>query len=400
MKIGIIREGKVPPDARVPLSPEQCVEVSRKYPLEIVVQPSLVRCFPDDAYQRQGIRLQEDLSDCDILMGIKEVPASMLIGGKAYFFFSHTIKEQVYNRRMLQVILEKGIRLVDYEVLTDEAGRRLIAFGKFAGMVGAHNGILAYGERTGLYRLKRMKDCLDYADAKKVYRSLNLPPMKVVLTGTGRVASGAALVLSDMGLRLVSPSEYLYQQYDEPVFTQLSSSDYVASKGGGAYDRESFHQHPERYKSTFQPFYQNSDILVHGIFWDNRAPAFFTAEEMRREDFRIKVIADITCDIAPLSSIPSTLRASSIAHPVYGYDPVTETETPPYLPGSIDMMAIDNLPSELPRDASREFGEQFIHHILPELFKPESAMLARAVIAEDGELGAHFKYLRAYVMAL
>jgi saccharopine dehydrogenase (NAD+, L-lysine forming) len=398
MKIGLIREGKVPPDARVPLSPEQCVEVMQEHAVEIIVQPSPLRCFPDEDYRQHGIRLQEDLSECDILMGIKEVPIHMLIPEKTYFFFSHTIKEQAYNRQMLQAVLERGIRLIDYEVLTDGQGRRLIAFGKFAGMVGAHNGLYVYGQRTGLFQLPRMKDCLDYAAAKSLYQTLRLPAMKVVLTGTGRVASGAALVLSDLGLRQVSPTEYLRREFDEAVFTQLGSSDYASPKGGGRFDRATFHQHPERYKSTFKPYYQTSDVLVHGIFWDNRAPAFFTAAEMRREDFRIQVIADITCDIAPLSSIPSTLRASSIDYPVYGYDPETETETLPYRLHSIDVMAIDNLPSELPRDASREFGQQFIQHILPEIFQPQSAMLERATIAEKGELGAHFKYLRAYVM--
>lgn len=397
MKIGLIREGKVPPDTRVPLSPEQCTQIVRQFPVELVVEPSPIRCFPDEAYRQQGIPLQENLSDCDILMGVKEVPVQKLIPNKTYFFFSHTIKQQAYNRGMLRAILDKGIRLVDYEVLTDEQGRRLIAFGKFAGMVGAHNGLWAYGERTGLFHLKRMKDCLDYADAQKQYLNLNLPPMKIVLTGTGRVASGAALVLRDMGIRQVSPAEFLRLQFDEPVFTQLGSSDYVAAKDGSPYNRREYHHHPENFRSIFRPYYQVAALLIHGIFWDNRGPAFFTKEEMRSPDFNIQVIADVTCDVAPLTSIPSTLRASSIAQPVYGYDPLTEQETAPCQSHAIDVMAIDNLPSELPRDASREFGGQFIRHILPELFRENSPMIERATIADKGELGPHFRYLEEYV---
>ncbi|MCB9302577.1 MAG: alanine dehydrogenase [Lewinellaceae bacterium] len=397
MKIGLIREGKVPPDSRVPLAPDQCVYITQHFPVGIVVEPSPVRCFPDEAYWQKGIPLEEDLSGCDIMMGVKEVPIGLLIPNKTYLFFSHTIKKQAYNRNMLRAILEKNIRMVDYEVLTDDQGRRLIAFGKFAGMVGAHNAIFAYGARTGLYQLDRMKDFLDYAAAKKAYQGLNLPPMKIVLTGTGRVASGAALVLQDMGIQQVSPAEFLHRNYEEPVFTQLGSSDYVAPQNGAPYNRQDFHQHPENYRSIFQPYYQAADVFIHGIFWDNRAPAFFSKEEMRRKDFRIQVIADVTCDIAPVSSIPSTLRASSIAQPVYGYDPITEKETEPYQPNAIDIMAIDNLPSELPRDASREFGSQFIRHILPELLKENSPMIERATISENGELGPHFRYLEEYV---
>lgn len=397
MKIGIIREGKVPPDSRVPLIPEQCAEIIKNYPVDIVVEPFPGRCYPDELYRRRGIFMSEDLTGCDVLMGVKEVPVNQLITGKTYFFFSHTIKEQAYNRGLLRAILEKEIRLVDYEVLTDEQGRRLIAFGSFAGMVGAHNGILAYGRRTGKFALKRMKDCLDYADAKMIYQQLTLPPMKVVLTGTGRVGDGAAVVLQDMGLRKVSPADFLNREFAEAVFTQLDPADYAARKDGGPFNKGEFYQHPELYKGIFEPYCRTADVMINGIYWDKRAPAFFTKEEMRRPDFNIKVIADVTCDIAPESSIPSTLRPSTIADPVYGYDPATEEETEPYQPRSIDVMAIDNLPNELPRDASKAFGRQFIDYILPELLKEESPMIERATVAENGRLGRYFQYLEAFV---
>ncbi|MCB0595352.1 MAG: alanine dehydrogenase [Lewinellaceae bacterium] len=397
MKIGIIREGRIPPDSRVPLIPEQCAEIIRDYPVDIVVEPFPGRCYPDELYQQLAVPLSEDLSDRDILMGVKEVPIAQLIPDKTYFFFSHTIKEQPYNRSLLRAILDKNIKLVDYEVLTDVRGRRLIAFGRFAGMVGAHNGILAYGRRTGKYALRRMKDCLDYAEAKMVYQQIQLPPMKVALTGSGRVGRGAAMVLKDMGIRQVSPEEFLEQEFAGPVFTQLECMHYAARKDGAPFSKRDFYKHPERYKSIFEPYYQAADLMINGIFWDKKAPAFFTKEEMRREEFNIQVIADVTCDIAPVSSIPSTLRASTIADPVYGYDPQAEAETAPFQPHSIDVMAIDNLPNELPRDASKAFGRQFINHVLPELLKKQSSMIERATIAENGRLGAHFQYLEGYV---
>lgn len=401
LRIGIIREGKVPPDSRVALTPVQCATIVKDHPqIEIFVQPFPGRCFSDGEYDRRGILLQEDISHCDILLGVKEVPVAQLIPNKTYFFFSHTIKKQSYNRALLQEVLKKNIRLVDYEVLTNEQGKRVIAFGKFAGMVGAHNGIWAYGQRTGLFDLKRMKDCLDYAEAKMLYQEMTWPAMRIVLTGTGRVGQGAALVLRDMGIKEVAPEDYLSNTYDEAVFTQLRCRNYVARKDGQAFDKHGYYNHPEDYKSIFQPYTLKSDVMINGIYWDNNAPAFFTEAEMKNEAFNIQVIADVTCDIAPVSSIPSTLKASTIADPIFGYDPYTQQETPPYREPSVDMMTIDNLPNELPRDASNAFGSQFITHVLPELLIPESEFIKRATIAENGQLSPYFTYLQDYVDGL
>lgn len=398
MKIGVIREGKVPPDSRVPLTPEQCVHLNKSGKVEIVVQPSPNRCFKDDDYQKAGITLQEDLQDCDVLMGVKEVPIHQLIPNKTYFFFSHTIKKQSYNRNLLLAILEKNIRLIDYEVLTNEKGQRLIAFGKFAGMVGAHNGIMTYGKRTGLYDLRRMKDCHDYAEAKTIYQELDLPPMKIVLTGMGRVANGAAQVLKDMGIEQVTPENFLENEFQHAVFTQLDCKDYAAHREGNLFDLQDFFQNPQNYESIFQPFSQASDLMINGIYWDNQAPAFFTKEEMKTEDFKIKVIADVTCDIAPVASIPSTLKASTIANPIFGYDPNLEQEALPFQKGVIDMMTIDNLPNELPRDASTAFGEQFIEYIFTELLEQKvGGIIDRASVTKKGDLGKYFEYLRDYV---
>jgi saccharopine dehydrogenase (NAD+, L-lysine-forming) len=398
MKIGVIREGKLPPDSRVPLTPEQCVFLNKSGKVQIVVQPSPNRCFKDEDYQKAGISFQDDLTDCDVLMGVKEVPMEQLIPHKTYFFFSHTIKKQSYNRDLLLSILEKNIRLLDYEVLTNEKGQRLIAFGKFAGIVGAHNGVMTYGNRTGEFKLKRMKDCHDYAEAKAIYKTLELPPMKIVLTGTGRVANGAAQVLKDMDIEQVSPADFLEKEFQQAVFTQLDCVDYAAQKNGNTFDLQDFFQNPQNYESIFAPYTQASDLLINGIFWDNRAPAFFTKEDMKESDFRIKVIADVTCDIAPVASIPSTLRASTIANPVFGYDPVAEAEAFPYQENVIDMMTIDNLPNELPRDASQAFGEQFIEHIFQELLvQKEGGVIERASVTENGDLGKSFEYLRDYV---
>jgi alanine dehydrogenase len=397
MKIGIIREGKIPPDSRVPLIPMQCQKIQTEFKLPVLVEPSPGRCYHDKEYRNAGITLSDHMADCDVLLGVKEVPVSQLIPEKTYCFFSHTIKKQAYNRKLLQAVLQKKIRLIDYEVLTDEKGRRLIAFGRFAGMVGAHNALYTYAKRTGTFKLKRMKDHLDYAEAKANYKKITFPPVKIVLTGTGRVGQGAAEVLKDMGIRKVEPEDFLKNDYSEAVFTQLRLGYYVGRADGRAFPPKEFYEHPDRFVSVFEPFTKKADIMINGIYWDNRGPAFFTTEDMCAEDFRIRVIADVTCDIAPVSSIPSTLRASTIKDPIFGFNPFTGSEDDPYQEHVIDMMTIDNLPNELPRDASKAFGQQFIEHILPEFLKPKSEMLDRATIAENGALGEHFQYLQDYV---
>lgn len=400
VKIGIIREGKTPPDARVPLTPEQCAEAQVELPVRIVVEPSPVRCFKDEEFTKHGIHLQNDLSDCDILLGVKEVPIEKLIPGKTYLFFSHTIKKQAYNRPLLQAVLDKKIRLIDYEVLTAENGERLIAFGFYAGIVGAHNGLWTWGKRSGEFSLPRLHESHDYAEVLEVYEKLQLPPLRIVLTGTGRVSTGAAKNLRDMGVEEVSPEAFLSQQFEHAVFTQIRAEHYVEHREGKPFDKKHFYAHGDEYRSRFDRFWPLTDIFINGIFYDKKAPMFFTVEDMRRPDFRPKVIADITCDLMPASSVPSTIRASKIADPVYGFDPATGAECLPCQRHCIDVMAIDNLPSELPRDASAFFGRQLLEKILPELLKGrESAAIRRGMIAENGALTPEFAYLEDYVNA-
>lgn len=399
MKLGIIREEKVPSDDRVVLNPKQCAWLQKNFEVDLVVEHSPHRCFKDKEYMDEGVRIVDHVSDCDILLGVKEVPIPKLIQDKTYFFFSHTYKKQAYNRTLLQSILKKNIRLIDYELLTNEEGQRLIAFGFFAGMVGAHNALYTYGERTGSFSLNRMYTSFDYATVQQQYASIIWPPVKIVLTGKGRVGQGARKVLEDMGIRAVDPSSFLHQTYDEAVFTVVDFTQYVQRKDGSEFTQAQFFDQPEKFESAFAPYTQVADIMINGIYWDNRAPAFFSIEEMNSALFKIKVIADVTCDIAPVASIPATLRASTIADPVFGFDPKTGTEVAPHSPEVIDMMTIDNLPNELPRDASTAFGQQFLDHIWPEIAAQrfDEGILLRATMTRNGNLGPYFEYLTDYV---
>ncbi len=398
LRLGILREGKVPPDSRVALSPEQAAHVAADPRFDLVVQPSPGRCFADKAYLKAGIRMSDDLSDRDVLIGIKEVPVSQLLPDKTYIFFSHTHKGQLYNRPLLQAVIDRRIRLIDYELLTDEQGLRLIAFGGFAGMVGAHHALRAWGLRTQRYHLPAMHELDGYADAQAAFAKTSFGPVRVVLTGSGRVGQGAAQVLLDAGLVRLSPKQFLAGDLpDVAVFTQLSSGDYLRHREGKTFERGHFIDAPNNFEADFMPFARVADVLIHGIFWDKRAPAMFTLEQAADPDFRIQVISDVTCDIAPHTSIPSTVRASTIAKPYFGLDPKTAKEIDPFDPEGILMCTIDNLPNELSRDASNSFGKMFIELILPELLAEESAVLARATIAADGALAPRFNYLEAFL---
>jgi saccharopine dehydrogenase (NAD+, L-lysine forming) len=398
IKIGLIREGKVPPDKRVPFTPNQVQEIRQRFPqVGICVQQSNIRCFTDSEYKEFDTPVVESLTDCDIIMGIKEVPIADLIADKTYLIFSHTIKKQPYNRNLLQAVLEKRIRLIDYETLTDSQGNRLVAFGRFAGMVGAYNGLWTYGKRFNSFQLRRAFECFDVNDLKLELRKVKLPPVKIILTGAGRVGKGAMETLDTAGIRKVSPYDFIHTTFDEPVYVQLGSADYHMRKEGGHFNRDEFHKFPERYYSIFKNFMAHADILMAGAFWNPKAPVLFTVKDMLAPDFKIKVIADITCDIN--GSVPSTKKASAIADPVYDYDPATDSIKPGFsFDRFITVMAIDNLPCELPRSASEEFGHDLIDRILrPLLVDDPEGIIARATIAQHGQLTERFSYLQDYV---
>ena len=397
-KIGIIREDKVPVDRRVALTPAQAKKVNEGYEgVEVVCQSSDVRCFTEEDYKAQGIQAVAEVNDCDILIGVKEVPIEKLIPNKTYFFFSHTIKKQEYNRDLLQAILAKNVRLIDYECLTDQNGKRLIAFGRYAGIVGAYNGIMTYGKRYGLFDLKRARDCFDMEEMQSEYVKVKLPAMKIAVTGSGRVAHGAMEVLDGMGIQKVTHNQYLTESFDQPVYTQLSSADYHFKEDGTEFDYHEFYKHPERFSSDFLAFTRKSDLLIAAAYWNPKAPVLFTKEDMLDDNFKIKVIADITCDIE--GSIPSTKQPSTIADPVYDYNPASDKVLEPYSGGdNVSVMAVDNLPCELPRNASEDFGKEMITHILPSLLvNDEKGVIKRATITEGGQLTELYSYLQDFV---
>jgi saccharopine dehydrogenase (NAD+, L-lysine forming) len=397
VKIGILREGKIPPDKRTPLTPQQCSDVLEQYPeAEIIIQSSPVRCYTDEEYRAFGLNVREDLSECDLLLGIKEVPLQDLIPRKKYMFFSHTIKKQPHNRELLKAVIRNNIVLIDYECLTDLKHNRIIGFGRYAGIVGAYNGLLGYGKRYDLFHLKPAYLCRDMEEMGEEMKRIKLPNIKIAITGSGRVANGAMEMMGALKIRRITPFEFLNYSYREPVYTELNSEDYHRAKDGSPWSTQDFYAHPEKYDSTFEQYTRECDLLLHCSYWDPRAAPLFTKTDMRKPTFHISVIADISCDVN--GGIPATIRPSTIENPFYGYNPATEKEDVPFGKHVVTMMAVDNLPCELPRDASEDFGKSLIERVFPSLLgqDPEK-MLERATIADCGKLTDPYSYLSDYI---
>lgn len=397
MKFALIKERKNPPDRRVVFSPEELLNVKTQFPqAEFIVESSDIRVFPDSAYRALGFEVTDDVSDADVFLGVKEVPIEALIPNKKYFFFSHTIKKQSYNRSLLQAILEKNIELYDHETIVKQSGTRLIGFGRYAGLVGAYNGFRALGLRDGLFNLPKVETLDDLNAVKRELDKITIPPIKILLSGTGKVAYGAKEIIDHLKIKEISTALYLTSKFTEPVYCMIDVMDYNKRKDGKVGSKLKFYKYPEDYESNFMPYAKETDLFVAGHFYGNNAPYLFTREDAKSTDFKINLVADISCDID--GPVASTIRASTIADPFYGYDAQTEKEVAFDAKNAITVMAVDNLPCELPKDASEGFGEMFLEHVIPAFFNDdERGILKRAKITKDGQLTKRFEYLQDYV---
>ncbi|WP_370391762.1 NAD(P)-dependent oxidoreductase [uncultured Winogradskyella sp.] len=397
MTFAIIRERKNPPDRRVVFSPKTLAKARQEFPdAEFIVETSKIRVFKDDRYRKYGFEVLDNVSKADVMIGVKEVPIEALMPNKAYFFFSHTIKKQPYNRDLLRAILEKNITLYDHETIVDSNGYRLIGFGRYAGLVGAYNGFRALGLRDGLFNLPKCESLADLHAVKAELDKITIPNIKILLSGTGKVAKGAAEILNHLGIKEVSDALYLTSEFTEPVYCRVDVMEYAKRKDGKVGDRLEFYKDPTGYESNFMPYAKVSDMFIAGHFYGNNAPYLFTREDVKHPDFKINLVADISCDID--GPVASTIRPSTIAEPFYGYDPKTEKEVAFDAEGAITVMAVDNLPCELPKDASEGFGETFLKHVLPAFFNNDAkGILERAKVTENGQLTERFKYLQDFV---
>lgn len=398
MKFAIITERKSPPDKRVVFSPKMLAAFRDKYPeAQIVVEPSDVRVFNNEEYKAEGFDVTNDIADADVFIGVKEVPVDSLIPNKKYVFFSHTIKKQPYNQKLLQAVIDKSITLYDHETIVDSNNRRLIGFGRYAGIVGTYNAFRAFGLKFELYTLPKANALQDQQALISRLKRLVLPPLKIVLTGKGKVGCGAKEMLDGMKIKHVDANDFLNKTYDSPVYTQIDVLDYNKRKDSAeATSNQDFFDAPQEFTSDFARFANAADIFIAGHFHGNNAPDILTRDMLRDKNCKIKVVADISCDVD--GPIASTLRASTIENPLYGYNPSTGLETDVFHPAAIAVMAVDNLPCELPRDASEGFGQMFLEHVVPAFFNNDKDdVLKRSTIAENGRLTERFKYLNSYV---
>ena len=395
--IGIIREGKIPADNRTPLTPRQCHELMEWFPeLRIQAEWSPIRCYTDEDYTHFHIPVKEYVHDVDLLLGIKEVPIDRLLEGKTYMFFSHTHKKQSYNRPLLRAILDKKITLIDYELVTDEKGVRMIGFGRWAGIVGAHYALLMLGERRKEYTLKPAHQCINLQELVDQYENIEFPAVKFAITGTGRVAEGALEIMEHAQIRQVSKEEYLNQEFDHPVFVQLKTEDLYKSKDGSTFNKTLFHSHPEEFDNAFVPVMDKTDVLINCIFWHPLAPRLFEIPDLKKPDFKMFTIADISCDID--GSVPITTTITYTGDPVLGYHIEEGKFGKPYQGKTIDLMAIATLPNELPKDASRDFGLIMKNTVIPKLLEEtDELFFERATIAKEGALTPRFAYLQDFV---
>ena len=397
MKIGIIKEYKNPPDKRVVFSPEKCVEVVKKYPeVKFLIESSDIRCFSDDEYESIGLEIVDDLSECDILIGVKEVPIEKLIVNKKYFFFSHTIKKQPYNKKLLQEILKKNIELYDHETIVDKSNNRLIGFGYYAGVIGAYNGFRAYGLKKKLFKIPKAIELKDRVEFNQTLKQIKIPNIKILLSGKGRVGSGTKEVLDFLKIKQVSPNDFVDKEFDEAVYTNIDVLDYNYSNSIEN-SISNFYNFPEKFESTFSKFSSVADIYFAGHYHNPKAPKLITNQDIKENSFNIDVIADISCDID--GPIASTIRPSTIDNPIYGFHKSNSIECDFLDPDAIAVMAVDNLPCELPRDSSEMFGDMFLKYVIPSFFNHDKEdILKNSKMTSNGKLTPRFKYLSDYVV--
>ncbi len=400
MKFAIIKERKNPPDRRVVFSPQKLAEARDKFPsAEFIVESSGIRVFPDSDYSDLGFKVTNDVSDADAMIGVKEVPIDHLIPNKKYFYFSHTIKKQPYNRKLLKAMLDKNIEMYDHETIVKENGARLIGFGRYAGLVGAYNGFRALGLRDKLFNLPKVETLPDLDAVKAELDKIEIPNIKILLTGTGKVAFGAKEILDHLGIKQVSDALYLTSQFTESVYCMADVMEYAKRIDGKVGDKYKFYKDPSGYESNFIAYAKETDYFIAGHFYGDGAPFLFTREDAKRDDFRINLVADVSCDID--GPVASTIRPSTIADPFYGYDPKTEKEVAFDAENAITVMAVDNLPCELPKDASEGFGDTFLDHVIPAFFNGDKdGILDRAKMTTAvGTLTKRYSYLQDYVDA-
>ena len=404
-KIAIIRESRSD-DRRTPLVPAHIKELLSTFSdLSISVQPSNHRCFSDQEYEEQGAIITEDLSACNLVLGVKEIEPDLLIPLKSYMFFSHTSKIQPDNsaaaqgtpgmdkKELLKEILKKKITLIDYENIRDDLSRRYLGFGRFAGIVGCYNSLNLYLETLGQQPMPRAHELNSYEKLKDNIGKRDFGNARIIITGDGRVARGSLEFLKFANIQKVLPDEYLQYNNSSAIFCNLPTSAYVSNKDGNVFDLQHFINSPEMYISVLDKYMPSTSMLISSHYWDPKSPRLFEKKDIEKYN-NLKVIGDITCDVN--GSIPTTSRPSTIIDPYYYIDRTTLQEINQHNQ-ALAIMAVDNLPSELPKDSSKEFGDGIVKEVLPYILEKDDGRIKRATITKNGYFLPSYKYLTNYI---
>ena len=405
--ISIIKEARID-ENRTPFTPNQIQILIANFPnLHVLVQPSKNRCFNDEDYSKAGAKIEEDIIRSDIIFGVKEVEISKLIENKTYLFFSHTSKVRkdisqstkdkaiIYKKELLREVIKKKITLIDYENIRETSGKgyRYLGFGRFAGIVGCYNTLNLYLKLQKKQLLPRAFEINSYEKIKKLISKKNFNKIKILLTGSGNVAKGSMEILKHTNIKQISLNDYLNKKYDEAVFCNISLREHVERNDGKHSSYQDFMLNPHEYKSTATNYLYSTDMLITGHYWEPKFPKLFSLNQINKFK-NLKIIGDITCDIN--GSIPTTIRSTSIAKPYYSFD-INSMKEIDLCNKGIAVMAVDNLPSELPNEASEEFGKSIISEVLPFLIGKDDGRINRATTTSQGKLCPTFRYLENFI---
>ena len=397
MKIGIIPENPLFTDKRVPLIPEQARQLQEQYPgLKILVQSSDHRCIPDRAYRSAGIEVKEDISECDIFMSLSPPAPQELIPLKTYIFFSKLIHQKPESHKLLKTALQRKIKLIDYESIINQMGQRIVDFGRFTGIVGAYNSILAYGRRYRLFQLKPALLCSDIQEMRLEYNKVRLPPIKIVVTGLGNVIQGIDEVFQSMGIQPVNATSFLNKTYNKPVYTILRSAHYYKDKTQTDWDARKFYENPEGFEGDFLKYAKVSHIFVRAHYSSARHAPLFQQEDLQNKDFKIRVLCDLACDVSPI--LPETLKVATLESPLYDYSPQQDSIIEAFShEQNLTVIAVENLAAELPLDASKSFGKQLVTEVFPALLNSDSdPLIQRSIIVNNGRIMPNFMFLERF----
>ena len=398
--IGIVRESRND-ENRTPLVPEHIKKYKESNPnINFIIQPSNSRCFSDEEYELCGAKINENLNECSIIFGVKEIDPNILINNRTYLFFSHTFKInkqqkniEKHKKDLLLSILNKKITLIDYENIRGKNGTRCLGFGRFAGIVGCYNTLNLLLKVLGKQSLASAYKINDYERLVLNLKNLYFPKTKILVTGDGRVAKGVIELLNQTNIKAVSKKDFLEKKFDQPIFCNLETKDYVTNNSSTNFNLEHFIDNPQDYSSSALQYLKETDILISAHYWDPSSPKIFENEDLKVLQ-NLKIVGDITCDIN--GSVPTTIRSTTIEEPNYWIERYTLKEIDENNDG-IAVMAVDNLPSELPRDSSTEFSEGIIKEVLPFLLKEDDGRILNGTITTDGSFLEKYNYLNDYI---